>query len=88
MRNPIQPPAIYIRTASPSRMRPAADLVRQADAANRAVGDVLGIDDDAFGLLRRLIGNKAQQIAIIFGVGVGPRRERCLAPVTIGAEGQ
>ena len=69
-------------------MRAGRDPVRQADAADRPGGDVLGVDQHAFGQVRRHVGDEADQIAVILVDGADARRERGLRPIAVLAEAQ
>ena len=86
VRKTIEPAGLDVGAARPRGMGAAADLVRQANAADRSVGQSPGVDEQAFRLLRLLIGDEAHQIAVVLVRRTDPRRERRLGAIAIRAE--
>ena len=73
------------RSVGPMRVGSAADLMWQSDSAHRPIIKAFAVDEDAFRRSTVFVGNKADQIPVVFVCGAHAWGERRFAGIaTIG----
>ena len=70
---------MHVGTAGPTGVRAAAQFVGQLNATHRAGFKLFRIDQDDFRALGVLVGDEADQIAVVLILSIDPRDEGRLA---------